>query len=95
MSSKRKTRDSLGRFTPGTEDVGTTLLEIPKYHFWRSIKTIVFFCIVVIVSLPWSVIFFEPAKTYSSHLVDYVGNLTSVIKDSACSCRSQTCRSSL
>ena len=88
----RKARDSHTRFTPGAEETYPTLLELPKIKFWRSIKAIIFFCIVVVVSLPWSVIFFEPAKTYSARFVDFMGNLTSVIKDSACSCRSLPCK---
>lgn len=94
MSSKRKSRDTLGRFIPDTDEMDSSLLELPKIKFWRGIKAIIFFCLVVVVSLPWSVIFFEPAKIYSGQFVDYVSNFTASIRDNACSCKSLPCKSS-
>jgi hypothetical protein len=56
MTSKRKSRDSQGRFIPGTSEDDIQLPEVPNYRFWTKIKTLIFFTLMLLLSLPWSVI---------------------------------------
>lgn len=89
MSSKKKIRDQSGRFVPEEEISQERTL-------WRRFRTIVIFSVMLLLSIPWSVIIFEPAKNYGTHFADYVGNVTSSLRENVCSCRiSPPCKSSL
>jgi hypothetical protein len=89
MSSKRKqNRDSTGRFTgkeDSEEEAITTVTE--KIGFlWRRLKLILFVLTFVVLSIPWSVMVFEPAKNYGNLLMEYAKNMTTDVHYNLCSC---------
>lgn len=89
MSTKKKaTRDSQGRFiTPGNEeDVIDGNFGQDKFKLFSKLRLLIFSLIMIILSIPWSVIFFQPAKNMGNNFYNYVGNITDGFKDSFCDC---------
>jgi hypothetical protein len=92
MSLKNKQhRDEYGRYTPKDppsmeEETKNTDNKDNNMKFLTKLKTIIFFSVILILSLPWTVIFFEPAKTYGTYMMGAVGNMTSNIRNNVCSC---------
>ena len=70
MFSSKKKRDQQGRFITEGGELGSELLGESKVRVWKSFKAFIFFMLMLILTLPWSVIFFEPAKLYGYNAVE-------------------------
>jgi len=87
-------RNSKGKFTSavGDENIAPIqvrdAIEIPKNRILATLKKIITCLLVLLLGIPWSIIVYEPVKNYSVHAVEYIGNLTTGIKENACSCKS-------
>jgi hypothetical protein len=93
----KRVRNSQGRFLSKPEEESEkekeNKIEINIGRMvWRNFRSTAIILILIIVTLPWTIIFFEPAKKIASHYAETVGNLTSIFKDSVCSCQVNTCK---
>jgi hypothetical protein len=83
MPSSKK-RDTNGRFTTSDEESMTTKIFssriIPSLKGWFMILILFF------LGLPWSVLFYEPAKIWSGNAMEYFINNAMDFKASVCSC---------
>jgi hypothetical protein len=89
MSNRRKqARDTCGKFISKTDETleETITLGEKLGRIWRNLKVLMFFLTCVFLTLPWSVMVYEPAKNYGTLAVDYVRNLTVDVHGNLCSC---------
>ena len=76
-TTKKKTRDSQGRFITNGEESEQDTKDLPPTSYWKKLRTLIVFTMMLVLSLPWTVIIFQPARTYSNQAVEYFGGLTS------------------
>lgn len=86
-TTKKKTRDSQGRFVTNGEESEQDTKDLPPTSYWKKLRTLIVFTMMLVLSLPWTVIIFQPARTYSNQAVEYFGVLTSNLRDSVCNCQ--------
>jgi hypothetical protein len=91
MSSKKK-RDLFGRFTAGSQDSDSEKSDTVRVTTCGKMKSLVVAILILLLGLPWSVLFFQPAKDYGHQVYDFVGNVTNQLKDNLCSCPLKTGR---
>jgi hypothetical protein len=84
--SPKKRRDSLGRFVSDGQDSDSEQVEVPKVRFWGKMRAVIVLTMMLVLGLPWTVIFFQPAKDYGNHMFDLMGNVTNQLKENMCSC---------
>ena len=96
--STRKLRNSQGRFIPKPEEESEQekekenkiVINIGRM-VWRNFRTTGIILFLILLTLPWTIIFFEPAKKLGFHYAESISNLTTIFKDSVCSCQINKC----
>jgi hypothetical protein len=93
--SQRKLRNSQGRFIPKPEDEevqneNKIVVNVGR-AVWRNFRTTGIIIFLILLTLPWTIIFFEPAKKLGLNCAELIANLTTIFKDSVCSCQINKC----
>jgi hypothetical protein len=84
MSTRKKqARDEAGRFLP--QEI--TLDDNRQAKMWKKFKTGLIVIILIVLGIPWSVLFFEPLRIYSDNMLDFARNKTYEVKNNLCNCR--------
>jgi hypothetical protein len=86
MSTIKRKRDSLGKFTSSKDDEEGKLNKINISSIWNRVKVVMVLLIFVVLSLPWTILIYEPTKNFGSNIGDMLTNYTTEIKDSYCHC---------
>lgn len=84
---QKKSRDSLGKFLPAILSDESETQEVKRYNIWRICRFLGATLLMLLVGLPWTVLFIEPAKTYGTTAVEFMGNVTTGVRDNLCNCR--------
>ena len=89
MPSSTRKRDNSGKFTSGYEDELESETAPSKMFVSKilpSLKSIFLIMILFFLGLPWSVLFYQPAKEWSSSIVEHLLVYAQDVKGNMCAC---------
>ena len=87
MNISKRRRDSSGKYSSNKEENEEDKELLKVKSIWSKVKVGMALFVLLILSLPWTILIYEPTKNLSLNVGEMLSNMTVELRDNYCQCK--------